>query len=190
MVAVDPHHAFVVEHACLAGQHDEEPVTAPARGEQLVSYGDGRALAVLGQQGDLVVGQPWERTRDVRGLLISDIGPVRVTPTPVLSRLERPDDRVAGVVGMRPRVLERRGVAAAHVPTGEAEPQVHPAGADPQALLAPFGVRGSTIRTMARCGSIPMVVMLPSFRPRRPRTVPTVSAGVAGRGRRPTCHAG
>ena len=62
---------------------------------------------------------------------------VHVAPTPILARLERPHDRVPGLTKMRGRVLVWGAVAAAHMPAGHAEPQVHPACADPEAILTP-----------------------------------------------------
>src|SRR5580698_10028136 len=56
----------------------------------------------------------------------SDIGFVDVTPAPVFARLERLHDRVPDRVRMGARMPERRGVAAADVPAGQAQPQVHP----------------------------------------------------------------
>ena len=60
----------------------------------------------------------------------------RGEPAPVLARLERLDDRVPDGEGVSPRVPERRRVAAAHVPAGQAQAQVHPLGPQDQAFLA------------------------------------------------------
>src|SRR6266536_6316098 len=51
---------------------------------------------------------------------------VRVAPAPVLVGLPRAHQRVAGGVPVRGRVPAGRVVAAAHVPTLQALPQVHP----------------------------------------------------------------
>lgn len=42
---------------------------------------------------------------------------------------------------MHPRVPTRRGVAAADVPAGQAQTQVHPPRSDSQAILAAFRTR-------------------------------------------------
>jgi len=60
---------------------------------------------------------------------------VHVAPTPILARLERPDDRVSGLTKMCGRVLVLGAVAAAHMPAGHAEAQVHPLVADLKAIL-------------------------------------------------------
>ena len=61
---------------------------------------------------------------------------VHEAPAPVLARLGRAQDRVAGGVMVRGRVLVRRVVAAADVPALVAHAQVQPARADGQAVLA------------------------------------------------------
>jgi hypothetical protein len=61
---------------------------------------------------------------------------VHVAPAPVLTRFERADDRVARGVEVLRGVLVLRGVTAAHVPAGQAEPQVDPPVSHRQALLA------------------------------------------------------
>ena len=60
-------------------------------------------------------------------------------PGPVLAGLERADDRMAGRLRVRGRVLARRVVAAADVPALEADAQVAPDAAVAQALLAAVG---------------------------------------------------
>jgi hypothetical protein len=65
---------------------------------------------------------------------------VDIAPDPVFPRLQRLDQRVALPVKVLRRVLVLRGVAAAHVTTGETKPQVDPRVARLQALLAPLGV--------------------------------------------------
>src|SRR4051812_36112007 len=71
---------------------------------------------------------------------------VLVAPEPLLARLERAHDRVAGRVVVRGHVLVGRGVAAPDGPALRAAPQVHPGGADRHALraavhpLAAFGM--------------------------------------------------
>src|SRR6201986_405293 len=66
----------------------------------------------------------------------SDVGFIDIAPAPGLARLERRGDRVPGREGAPARVPKRRGIAAAHVPAGQAQPQVHPRGPESQALLA------------------------------------------------------
>ena len=61
---------------------------------------------------------------------------VDVAPAPRLADLEAAHDRMGGLVEVRRGVLADRRVAAAHVAAGEAQPQVHPLPAQPQALLA------------------------------------------------------
>src|SRR6204780_5713188 len=66
----------------------------------------------------------------------SDEGFVDIAPAPVLARLERLDDRVTVREGVGPGMTERRRVAAAHVPAGQAQAQVHPRGPQHEAFLA------------------------------------------------------
>jgi hypothetical protein len=63
------------------------------------------------------------------------------TPSPVLARLERSNDGVMGLSEVLGGVFVLRGVAAADVTAGLAEPQVHPRVTHLQALLASCGVR-------------------------------------------------
>src|SRR5258708_36394355 len=65
-----------------------------------------------------------------------DVGFIDIAPAPGLARLERRDDRVPNREGVPARVPKWRGVAATHVPAGQAQPQVHPRGSESQALLA------------------------------------------------------
>src|SRR5207253_10499626 len=66
------------------------------------------------------VARPWPA---LEGL---ELDLVDVAPTPVFSRLERLHDGMAGGVVMLGGVPVRRGIAAADVATGQAEPQVYP----------------------------------------------------------------
>src|ERR671919_689223 len=66
------------------------------------------------------VGHGGRRPREVEHQLVG------VAPEPVLSRLERPDHRVAGGVVVPGGVAARRAVATAHMTTGLAQPQMHP----------------------------------------------------------------
>src|SRR5690349_14104252 len=61
---------------------------------------------------------------------------VLVAPPPVLTRLVRLHDRVTGGVVVGGGVPAGRRVAAADVPAGHADPQVHPAAAGGEALDA------------------------------------------------------
>src|SRR6266480_2427564 len=63
---------------------------------------------------------------------------VDVAPAPVLAGLGGADDRMAALIRVRRRVLVRGRVAAADLPALHAHPEVHPAAADLQALLAAF----------------------------------------------------
>src|SRR5580765_168180 len=74
--------------------------------------------------------QPPSARPDAEGNLVD------VAPAPVLAGLRRADDRMAALVGVRGRVLVRRGVAAADLRARHAHAQMHPAAADLQALLA------------------------------------------------------
>jgi hypothetical protein len=66
---------------------------------------------------------------------------IDVTPTPVFTRLERPHDGVMRSVKMLRRMFIRRRIATAYMSTDKTKPQMHPAGAHFETLLAPFGVR-------------------------------------------------
>ena len=74
---------------------------------------------------------------------------VDVAPLPVLTRLERPHDRMLGGVEVLRRVAVGRGIAAAHVAAGETQPQVHPLGANGETVLAAIGA-GVTSRMVCR----------------------------------------
>src|ERR1700682_1366413 len=67
---------------------------------------------------------------------------VDVAPAPVLARLKRSDDRVAGATEVSGSVLVRRAVAAAHMAAGHAESKMNPDGADLQAVFTTVGVGG------------------------------------------------
>jgi hypothetical protein len=69
----------------------------------------------------------------------SDVGLVEETPTPIFARLERGDDWVAHGKRVLPRMLQRRRIAAADMPAGEAQPQVNPGSTELEALLAALG---------------------------------------------------
>src|SRR3954467_5534866 len=66
---------------------------------------------------------------------------VHEAPTPVLTRFVGPHDRVVGVLVVLRRVLSRRGVAAADVTAGQAQPQLYRVGTVPQALRTRVGQR-------------------------------------------------
>src|SRR6476659_2626744 len=61
---------------------------------------------------------------------------VDIAPAPILAGFDRADDRVRCRVMVRSRMTIRGIVAAADVPTGEADPEVQPLAAVAQALLA------------------------------------------------------
>ena len=63
---------------------------------------------------------------------------IDVAPGPALAGLEGRGDRVLRRVGVARRVAARRAVATADVAAAQAEPQVDPGRAEPQALLAPI----------------------------------------------------
>jgi hypothetical protein len=64
---------------------------------------------------------------------------VHITPSPILPRLHRFDDRVAGIVVMPGRVLILRRITAPDVAAGHANPQMHPRISGSQAILAAAG---------------------------------------------------
>jgi hypothetical protein len=66
---------------------------------------------------------------------------VDVTPTPVFIRLEGLDDRVVGRVEMLSGVLVLGRIAAANMPTFEAEAQVYPCVPDSQTILTTICAR-------------------------------------------------
>src|SRR5258708_6956101 len=66
---------------------------------------------------------------------------VHVTPAPVLARLEGLDDGMPGRVEVFGRVRVLRAVAAADVPAGQAQAQMHPGVAHFQAFLAASATR-------------------------------------------------
>src|SRR5207244_8900047 len=70
---------------------------------------------------------------------------VDVAPAPVLPGLERADDRVAALVGVRGRMAVRRIVAAADVSALQADPQVQPLAAGGEAIDAAVD-RGGQLR--------------------------------------------
>jgi hypothetical protein len=61
---------------------------------------------------------------------------IDVTPAPILSRFERADDGMLGVVKVLGRVPARRGIATADMAAREAKAQVHPSLPGLEALLA------------------------------------------------------
>src|SRR5580692_11203033 len=64
---------------------------------------------------------------------------VDVAPAPVLSRLDRLDDRVLAAMIVLGRVLVLRGIAAAHMAADQAHPQMHPRISRFQTILASVG---------------------------------------------------
>jgi hypothetical protein len=84
----------------------------------------------------------------------SDVGFVDIASAPVVSRLEGHNDRVPDRVGVAAGVPERGRVAAADMPAGQAEPQMHPRRPRRRHSSQPSGVRGGTGQTMVRCGSL------------------------------------
>src|SRR2546430_9505482 len=67
---------------------------------------------------------------------------VDVAPPPILFRLERLDDRVLRLAEVFGGVFVLRIVAAADVPTREAQTQMHPLIAGLQTIFASVGARG------------------------------------------------
>ena len=66
---------------------------------------------------------------------------IGVTPSPAFPWFNRADDGMAGRAKVFRGVFVLRGIAAAHVPAGEAHPQVDPAILSFQTLLAAGGAR-------------------------------------------------
>ena len=62
---------------------------------------------------------------------------ILIAPTPVLARLEAPDDRMSSRVVMMSGVFVRRIVAAADVAAGETQSKVHPLAAGGETFFAP-----------------------------------------------------
>src|SRR5262249_5958041 len=89
---------------------------------------------------------------------------IQVAPAPGFARLERPDHRVPGRREVPGGVPLRRGVAAADMPAGQAEPQVHPAGPLPQAVLA--ALPGAGLGLGAQFGGV--LASPPPIMPARP----------------------
>jgi hypothetical protein len=75
-------------------------------------------------------------------------------PAPFFAGLERFHDRMLGRVKVFGGVLVRRRVATAHMAAGHAEAQVHPLGADAQAIF-------TTVR--AGCDVFNLIEMSASF---------------------------
>jgi hypothetical protein len=96
---------------------------------------------------------------------------VDIAPTPIVARLEAPDDGVLGLVKVFGRVRVRRIVAAADVPADQAQPQMNPGAVDREAFLA--AVRGSR-------GHVPDLVEMPARRhdSTRCKTAAAINDGV------------
>src|ERR1700722_1713220 len=73
----------------------------------------------------------------------SDICLIEVAPAPVLARLEGLHHRVPDRKHVGAGVTKWRGFAAADMPAHQAQPQMDPWEADPQALLATLGRVGN-----------------------------------------------
>jgi hypothetical protein len=73
---------------------------------------------------------------------VRDVGVVDVAPAPVLAALDRPDQRVPGRLMVSACMAGRRAVAAAHLATGEAHPEMHRARPLAGAASAPEEGRG------------------------------------------------
>jgi hypothetical protein len=67
---------------------------------------------------------------------------IRVAPAPILTRLKRFNDRMAGQVGMLGGMLILRVVAATYMPTGLTQAQVNPAISHLHAFLTTICARG------------------------------------------------
>src|SRR3954447_9243778 len=91
-----------------------------------------------GRAGHRLVLRPVLRVRQPPGAVV--VLPA-VVPEPVLAGLEALDDRVAGRLEVRGRVLHRGRVAAADVPALRAAAQVHPPALRGLALRAPGTAR-------------------------------------------------
>src|SRR5690606_19847755 len=78
---------------------------------------------------------------EARGSRVAERLLVRVAPPPVLTRLERGNERVRGGAVVRTGVPVRGAVAAPHVAARTTHPQVYPPRTDREAVLATVGRR-------------------------------------------------
>lgn len=76
---------------------------------------------------------------------------IYVAPTPVFARLNGLDDRVIRCMEMFRRVFVLRGVAAADMPTFQAEPQVDPSIPRLQAVLTALGAGSNSAYLVEMC---------------------------------------
>jgi hypothetical protein len=67
-----------------------------------------------------------------------DLQFIDIAPRPALARLVRRHHRVLRLVKVPRGVAPRRAIAAADVPTSQAEPKVNPAGPQGETLFTPF----------------------------------------------------
>jgi WhiB family transcriptional regulator, redox-sensing transcriptional regulator len=131
LAAIDPDEWFPVATVARAARAEAARALAlcavcPVRAECLeLSLRYWRTVGRYGIWGGLVEPEraaayrAWRAGADMSALLGSDISLIDIAPAPVFARLERLDDRVPD--GMGVSVTERRGIAAANVPAGQAE---------------------------------------------------------------------
>lgn len=70
---------------------------------------------------------------------------INVAPTPILTPLERLDDRVLGRMEVLGRVFILRTVATPNMAADHAEPEMHPVIADLQAFFTTSCTRGNLL---------------------------------------------
>src|ERR671918_2331415 len=88
----------------------------------------------------------------VRRVFHAERNLVHVAPEPILSRLEGLHDRVISRPCVCRRMLALRRVAATHVTTGHAQPQVHPLFSAGETFDTPIGL-GSDVADLIDVGT-------------------------------------
>src|SRR5215469_15766215 len=86
---------------------------------------------------------------------------VDIAPYPVLSRLERLNDGMAGGVEMLGSVLVLGRVAATHMPTGETESKMDPGITDLQTVFTSLGTGGDVMYLIKMRTTLRHVLFLP-----------------------------
>lgn len=85
---------------------------------------------------------------------------VRITPRPVLVRLEAPNNGVPTLLEVLSGVLARRTITAAYVTARQAKAELNPVAAGPEAVLAPGwrprGHRANLVEMGALTGHYPL----------------------------------
>src|SRR4029450_5488959 len=137
-------------------QCSDQPEQRGVDGDRADRYrDDGSPAANRALSLDSARWRPFSSRGAGRPVLDDERGLVYEAPRPVLTRLERGHDRMPGGRGVLARVFVDRRVAAPHVPARAAHPEMYPARAHLEALLAsldllrrgdPYPVRGRAAR--------------------------------------------